>query len=173
MAALTACFEDAGFEDVVTYIQSGNVVFRAAGATRTALVPRIEELLAGEFNYPARIVLRSRSQMAAIVERAPVGFGEGAGYQYDVIFLKEPLRAEAALRDVPRRPDVDDVRPGPGVLYVARPRNELSRSRLTKVVGTPIYQNMTIRSWSTTSRLLALMGRPGEKGKGAGPASAS
>lgn len=160
MAALTACFETAGFEDVATYIQSGNVIFAATGSTATQLVRKIETLLADEFGYPTKVVLRSRSQMRAVVDGAPNGFGTRAGHQYDVIFLKEPLTAKTALRDVPSQPGVDDVRPGRGVLYVARPRNKLSRSRLTSVVGMPIYQSMTLRSWSTTAKLLGMMAGP-------------
>ena len=58
MADLKACLEGDGLEDVVTYIQSGNVVF--SGGSSLTLTDRIEDLLATTFGYEASVVLRSR-----------------------------------------------------------------------------------------------------------------
>jgi uncharacterized protein (DUF1697 family) len=157
MPALKACFEEAGFEDVATYIQSGNVLFRSSGSHKS-LTERLEDLLTATFDYEARVVLRSHAQMRAVVERAPAGFGtEPTTYRYDVVFLKEPLTASVALEKMPTRPDVDEVHPGRGVLYFSRLISRASRSRLSKVVSLPIYQNMTIRNWNTTTTLLRMM----------------
>ena len=74
MPALKACFEENGFEDVATYIQSGNVLFLVrAGAPE--LTDRIEAMLAQAFDYVPIVVVRSRRQMRAIVDGAPKGFG--------------------------------------------------------------------------------------------------
>jgi uncharacterized protein (DUF1697 family) len=71
MPELKACFEVGGFNEVVTYIQSGNVLFRSAGSGSAALARRIEEMLTSTFGYRGSVVLRSRAQMRAVVERAP------------------------------------------------------------------------------------------------------
>lgn len=56
-----------------------------------------------------------------IVTRAPEGFGDHpAKYRYDVIFLKEPLTASAALKSVPTKQGVDRAHAGSGVLYFSR-----------------------------------------------------
>ena len=158
MPALKACFEANGFEDVATYIQSGNVLFRSAGSGTAALARRIEELLTTTFGYPARVVLRSHGQMRGVVEGAPKGFGsDPATYRYDVIFLKEPLSAKAAIGSVPTNPTVDTAHAGTSVLYFSRLVSRASQSRLSKVVSLPIYQSMTIRNWNTTTRLLRMM----------------
>lgn len=158
MPALKACFEAEGFADVVTYIQSGNVLFRSSGSG-SALARRIEAMLAETFrDYRANVVLRSRAQMRAIVDGAPKGFGaDPTGYRYDVIFLKEPLTSKAALDVVPTRPDVDEAHAGRGVLYFSRLTSRASQSRLGKIVSLPIYQRVTIRNWNTTTALLRMM----------------
>jgi len=169
MPALKACFEAGGFEDVATYIQSGNVIFRTPRSGSAALSRRIEELLAGSFDgYPASVVLRSRGQLRGVVDRAPRGFGsDRAGHRYDVIFLKEPLTAAAALKDVPTMPGVDETHAGTGVLYFSRLTSRASQSRLSRIVSLPIYQRMTIRNWNTTTTLLRMMdGRPGVAARG-------
>ena len=59
------------------------------------------------------------------------------------------------------RPGVDEVWPGKGVIYSQRLSAERTKSRLGKIVGTPPYQSMTIRSWQTTLALLERMEAPG------------
>ena len=159
MAALKACFETNGFENVSTYIQSGNVLFESADSPPGQLTPRIEEMLAETFDYMPTVVVRNRRQMRAIVERAPKGFGaEPKKYRYDVIFLKEPLTATVAMKHLPTNPAVDRAYPGTGVLYVSRLTAKATQSRLNKIISSPIYPSVTIRNWNTTTKLLELMG---------------
>jgi uncharacterized protein (DUF1697 family) len=155
MAALKACFESEGFGDVTTYIQSGNVLFRSARSAREGLTGRIERMLAAAFRYDASVVLRDRKQMTTVVHRAP------ARFRYDVIFLKEPLAAAEAIRDVPTRDGVDQAHAGTGVLYFSRLIAKASRSQLSRIVSLPMYQHMTIRNWNTTTTLLEMMDATG------------
>jgi|SRR6187200_536478 len=158
MADLKACLEGDGLEDVVTYIQSGNVVFGSSRSGLTELTDRIEALLSTTFGYEASVVLRSRSQMRATVDRAPAGFGDDpARYRYDAIFLKAPLTARTAMKSVPTKEGVDRADAGPGVLYFSRLTSRATQSRLSKIVGTPAYRNMTIRNWNTTTKLARML----------------
>ena len=158
MPALKACFEENGFEDVATYIQSGNVLFSSSELGNTALTDRIEAMLADAFDYVPTVVVRSRRQMQGVVARAPKGFGtQPAKYRYDAIFLKEPLSAKTALKAVPTNPAVDTAHAGTGVLYFSRLTAKATASRLNKIVSSPIYPRVTIRNWNTTTKLLSLM----------------
>jgi uncharacterized protein (DUF1697 family) len=160
MAALKACFEAEGFREVATYIQSGNVLFAASRANQRTLTGQIEKALSTSFAYQSRVVVRSFEQMKATVEKAPKGFGrQPTAYRYDVIFLREPLTPDEAMKSVTTKPGVDRVFTGDGVLYFSRLISRAARSRLSRVVGTPAYQNMTIRNWNTTAKLLDLMNR--------------
>ncbi len=157
MTALKACFEEQGFEAVMTYIQSGNVLFRAAGSSEK-LARQIESAMKATFGCTTMVVLRSLEQMRTIVEHAPKGFGAApAKLRYDVLFLKEPLTAASAIKVVPTRPGVDQVYGGKGVLYFARLISKATQSRLSKLVSLPIYKSVTIRNFNTTTKLLQLM----------------
>ncbi len=123
-----------------------------------ALTDRIEAMLAEAFDYVPTVVVRSRKQMRAIVDRAPKGFGtQPAKYRYDVIFLKEPLTAKTAIKGVPTNPAVDAAHAGTGVLYFSRLTAKATASRLSKIVSSPIYPSVTIRNWNTTTKLLSMM----------------
>ena len=158
MPALKSCFEALGFDDVVTYIQSGNVVFASRETRAVGFTQRIEATLAETFGYQATVVVRSRPQMRAVVDRAPKGFGaEPATYRYDVIFLKEPLTARVAMKSVPTNPVVDEAYAGTGVLYFSRLIEKAAQSRLNKIISSPIYPIVTIRNWNTTTKLVKMM----------------
>ncbi|HJU57174.1 MAG TPA: DUF1697 domain-containing protein [Actinomycetota bacterium] len=158
MPALKSVFEAEGFEDVATYIQSGNVLFSSPETKTPVLTDRIEAMLVEAFDYVPTVVVRSRKHMRSIVDKAPTGFGsEPTKYRYDVIFLKEPLTAKAAMKSVPTNPAVDTADAGTGVLYFSRLTARATASRLNKIVASPIYPSVTIRNWNTTTKLLSLM----------------
>jgi uncharacterized protein (DUF1697 family) len=168
MAELGRCFEEAGFTNVATYIQSGNVLFEAAGSQPNRLAPRIEKALVRRFDYDARVVVRTHGQMRTVVDDAPPGFGsQPDAYRYDVIFLREPLDAADAMRHVRTRDGVDSAHAGDGVCYFARLISRATQSYISRIVGLPVYQDMTIRNWNTTVKLKALMDeRQGEGSDG-------
>ena len=86
---------------------------------------------------------------AAIVDKAPDGFGgDPDTYHSDVVFLKAPLTSRQAMRVVELREGVDQAWPGTGVVYFARLSARRTQSRMSRIVGTPEYQQMTIRSWT-------------------------
>jgi uncharacterized protein (DUF1697 family) len=158
MVDLKASFESMGFSDVTTYIQSGNVVFASTEKDDAKLTDKIEKALSKRFNYTSRLVLVARPEMKKIVAGVPKGFGdEPDKYRYDVIFLKEPLTPAKAMEQVRIRAGVDQAHEGKYVLYFSRLISKASSSYLTKIISLPMYQNMTIRNWNTTTKLLAMM----------------
>lgn len=160
MADLAACFERMGFADVETYIQSGNIMFRADEPDSARLTGRIEGALSDAFHYDSRVVVVTHRRLKNVVEGAPRQFGKAASrYRYDVIFLKEPLTARVAMKSVSVKDGVDRAYEGMGVLYFSRLVAKAAQSRLPRIIKLPVYQNMTVRNWNTTTALLALMDR--------------
>ena len=158
MTELRACLESNGFEDVSTYIQSGNVLLSSDEKDRRKLTRKVEDALSEAFNYESRVVLRSHAEMKAIVSKAPKGFGtEPDAYRYDVIFLRDGLSAAEAMNSVSTREGVDQAFAGTGVLYFSRLIERATQSHLSRIVALPVYKDMTIRNWNTTTKLLSLM----------------
>jgi uncharacterized protein (DUF1697 family) len=156
MTDLRAAVEEMGFADVATYIQSGNVLFRAPRQRRDELAVRIETELSRRFGVELKVVLLTAAQLKGVIDGAPRGFGAGS-HLCDVIFLRRPLTARRAFGVVEIREGVDAAWAGKGVLYFSRLASRASGSRLSRLVMRPEYQNMTIRSWSTTTKLHALI----------------
>jgi uncharacterized protein (DUF1697 family) len=157
MVELRAAFEAAGHVDVSTYIQSGNVLF-TSNTPRASLEADLERALERRFGFPMVVVVRSHAQLRSVVTQAPAKFGTRPNtYHSDALFLRSPLTPAQVMKIVKLRDGVDQAWPGRGVVYFARLSAQRTKSRLSSIMGTPEYANMTIRSWATTTKLLALL----------------
>lgn len=160
MADLKLCLESAGYQNVVTYIQSGNVLFEAPKTDDPTLERELERILSETFNhYKAWVTVRSLDDMQRIVDQAPAGFGR-PDYRCDVLFVRSPLTPVDAMKDVMSiglKEGVDTAATGKSVLYFARLADRATSSRLSRIISLPMYQDMTIRNWNTTTKLLAMM----------------
>jgi uncharacterized protein (DUF1697 family) len=157
MADLSACFREAGYRGVRTYIQSGNVVLTADPATGPELEDALERMLKERFDIPFLVVVRSRDELAATIAAAPANHGS-EDLRSDVFFLKHPLDAEAVFADLPElREGVDSVALGPGAIYFSRVAAQASKTRITRLMSMPVYRQMTVRNWRTTTRLLEML----------------
>jgi uncharacterized protein (DUF1697 family) len=157
MADLAECFRDGGYRDVRTYIQSGNVLFTADSATGPALEDVLERMIETRFGIPILVVVRSRDELGATIAAAPPNHGSDE-LRSDVFFLKHPLTAEAAYAELPElREGVDSVALGPGVLYFSRVAAQASKTRIARLMSMPVFREMTVRNWRTTTRLFAML----------------
>ncbi|RLT28327.1 MAG: DUF1697 domain-containing protein [Chloroflexi bacterium] len=159
MAELKQALIEHGCTEVATYIQSGNVVLTSTERAKT-LAESIEQMLIKRFEFDSaliRVLVLTRAQFTSIVEDRPEGFGgQPDRYHSDVIFLMG-VTATEAMRVFNPREGVDAVWPGKGVVYSQRLSAERTKSRLSTIVGTPVYASMTIRNWNTTTKLLELL----------------
>ena len=159
MAELKALLTELGFEDVTTYIQSGNAVVRS-GLTAEQIARTIEEALPKRFKLDSeliRVLVLTRAELEAVVRDRPKGFGDQPDtYHSDAIFLMGVDAAEAMPAFSPKE-GVDRVWPGDDVVYSQRLSAQRTKSRLNRVIGSPVYKSMTIRSWQTTLALLDLV----------------
>ena len=159
MAPLRELLVELGYHDVSTYIASGNVILRS-DRPAADIKREIEAALPKRFRLDSAIVavrVLTHEELRAVVEKKPKGFGEQRDtYHSDAIFLID-IDAATAMAVFGPHPDVDRVWPGDGVIYSQRLSAQLTKSRLSKAISTPLYKSMTIRSWSTTMALLERM----------------
>jgi uncharacterized protein (DUF1697 family) len=155
MADLREAFAELGASDVRTHVASGNVLFRGALGPQT-----LEAGLSERFGIELKAVVMTAARFLAVVDAAPEGFGSPDD-NCDVIFLRRPLTVARAFSLFNPREGIDRVWRGKTVIYHARLAARASGSRLSTIVSFPEYQDMTIRSWSTTRKLAGLLAQRG------------
>jgi len=157
MKSLSECFGAAGYGEVRTYIQSGNVLFASDVASSAELEDDIERMLRERFGTEILTVVRSRAELAATIAAAPTGHGSEELLS-DVLFLKRPFTAAEAMEQLPELNDeVDSIAPGPEALYFSRTVAGSSKSRVHRLRSKRLSQRMTVRNWRTTNRLLEML----------------
>ena len=160
MKSLKTGFERLGYRDVATYINSGNVLFRAAAGTGPALERAIDAMLAREFGVAGKTVVRSHAEMARLVKRIRRAWKHAdPAMRNNVMFLRRAVDSHACLDGVKLQPGVDHVVYCPGTLLWSVPVSASSRSAMVKLSSARIYQEMTVRNLNTTMKVFELMER--------------
>jgi len=159
MAELKKCLEELGFANVSTFIASGNVILQSDKRAEE-IQRQIETILPKAFKLDSeliKVLVLSQDQLQAVVDNRPAGFGDQPDqYHSDAIFLMGIDAAQAMPAFNPRE-GVDKVWAGDGVIYSQRLSALRTKSRLSTMMISPLYKSMTIRSWSTTLKLLGLL----------------
>jgi uncharacterized protein (DUF1697 family) len=151
MAALRSAFEAAGFTDVVTYLNTGNVVFGG-----TATVPALEAVVADAVGFAVPVLLRSGAELAAVVDAVPPAWVATKDDRCEVLFLGREDDDPGVVHQLVHNPEVEELAYVPGAVLWHLDRRRATKSRLTKVIGTDLYRRMSMRSVGTVRKLTAL-----------------
>ena len=159
MSELKICLEKLGFSQVLTYIASGNVIL-GSHESPDKIKTKIEAALSTYFTLDSeliKVLVLTRDQLHAVVDKKPQSFGDHPQtYHSDAIFLID-IDTNQAMSIFSPREGVDKIWKGTGVIYSQRLSSERTKSRLNKIISTPLYRSMTIRSWNTTTKLLQIV----------------
>ena len=156
MDMLKQCFEEMGFSDVKTYIQSGNVIFSTQDNDKRKIAETIENQLLKTFSIETTTAILTSDELMEVVEKAPNNFGsEPEKFRYNVWFLLPPVTAEI-ISNIRLREGVDLLWAGKNAIYTSRLTSQMGRSYFSKIMQTPVSKIFTIRNWNTTRKLLEL-----------------
>jgi uncharacterized protein (DUF1697 family) len=157
MKGLKAAFEAVGMTCVRTYINSGNVVFKTDAADGMRIAAALEAAIVERFGFPVRVLVRDVDEIRAVLKALPADWANDEKTRCDVYFLWDAVDRPSILAELPFDPEIEDVRYTPGAIISHIDRANVRRGRLPKVLGTPLYQQMTIRNCNTARKLLELM----------------
>jgi uncharacterized protein (DUF1697 family) len=156
MPALRDALDAAGFDDVRTYLQSGNVILSSRAKPNDA----VRRLIADEFGLDIAVITRTRAQLARIVERNPLARVAKDPKRYQISFLdskpsREVVRRIEQTADAKERVVVDGRE-----IYAWHPET-IARSKLWALLaGQSLGVTATARNWTTVQKLLELADAP-------------
>ncbi|CAM4169233.1 DUF1697 domain-containing protein [Lacicoccus alkaliphilus] len=157
MKTLKKTFENAGMEDVATYINSGNIIFTDEGTPKVHLPGVLEQAIREDFGLDIRVLIRSKDEIEAINDALPDSWKNDKGMKSDVLFLWEDIDDPALLEDLKIHPEFDTVIYKPGAVLWSVMKVNAGKSGITKMVGTEIYRHMTVRNVNTFRKIHNLM----------------
>jgi uncharacterized protein (DUF1697 family) len=155
MADLRALMHALGYADARTLLQSGNVVYTSADPPAEA-GRRIQEAVERELGVDADVIVRTRDQLADVVDRDPLARHVTDPRRYHVVFLAEPPDA-GALRDL----DAAAYEPERFAVHGSEVYVWLPEGAQNARLGHAFWEKRlgvrgTARNWNTVEKLLAI-----------------
>ena len=156
MDALRTLCEAIGVTGPKTYLQSGNVVFRSS-LDRSVLAKRIEDGIRKATGFEAKVILRTASEMRAVIAANPFTTGPQPDPRaFLVAFLGGEIGKDARTLLSRLKIDSEELHFGSHELYLYLPDgiagSKLSNALTEKKLGV----NVTARNWNTVSALLEM-----------------
>jgi uncharacterized protein (DUF1697 family) len=159
MAGLRSVLTDAGFDNVTTHLQSGNVVLRSSKRSGTAVAKEIEQLVGSEFAVNADVMVRTEPELAKIVKGNPLARGGTGPEKLHVAFLKGRPKAAATLALAGSTFGDDEFVVRGTEIYLRYPNgvagSKMNTAVFERALGTP----GTVRTWKVVTRLNELAGQ--------------
>lgn len=156
MVDLKKLFESLGFENVVTYIQSGNVIFKASETlTENEIITKIDSSILNKYNFQVPIIILNKSELKKTISNNPF-IKEDYLEKIHVTFLAE-LPTESALGSIKKidySPDKFEII-GKSV-YIFCPNGYGSTKLSNSFFESKLKVKATTRNWKTTNKLLEI-----------------
>ena len=157
MAKLKICFEELGFESVRTYINSGNVVFRAVKTPNKRLEAKIGAAITKTFDLNVMVLVRTQAEMEQLLKSLPSSWQNPEGLRFNMIFLHSDVDDSKVLDQLEVKPEVEEIHYRPGCVLWSAYTSNITKSKVKKVIGTSLYKQMTIRTLNTIKKLESIM----------------
>ncbi|PAF30463.1 DUF1697 domain-containing protein [Paenibacillus sp. 7516] len=160
MKQLKETFEQAGMQDVVTYINTGNIIFadHQERIQANAEISKIlEQAITAEFGLEIRVVVRNMNEMQTVLQALPEEWTNDEQAKSDVMFLWDEVNDVSVLDKLPLKPEVGTLIYVTGAILYSVSREDAARSGMNKLVGSSVYKYMTVRNVNTTRQIYKLM----------------
>lgn len=155
MKELKKLSEKLGFQNVSTYINSGNLFFESE-EKENAIISALEKWIEKHFGFTVPIVLRNQSQIEAVCAAIPKNWTNDDTMRTDVIFLWNEVNNPDVIKETKRK-DVDTLIYVDGAIIWWLDRNDYAKSGMHDFISTRVYKHMTARNVNTTRKILEIM----------------
>ncbi len=154
MDELRGLCEGLGFEDVKTYVQSGNVIFKAAKTSSLDLAKKIEDKLHADFGFAVSVIVRTPEEMSTSIRKNPFLKQKGIDTsKLHVTFLSEAPAKPAWKRLDGLTSGRDQFRWSGREIYLYCP-DGYGTSKLTNNVFEKLLSvRATTRNWNSLNKI--------------------
>lgn len=156
MKKLKALMEKVGCTNVVTYINSGNVVFSSPEEV-SVIRQKVEKALEKEFTCAIPTLVKTAKEIRAIADAIPVEWKNDTAHRADIAYLFEDVDSKKIIADLPVRTEYMDIRYVKGAVFWHIDRKNYTKSHLNKLISHPLYQRMTVRNVNTACKLAEMV----------------
>lgn len=159
MPELKKMFENSGYQDVTTYINSGNVIFSSETEDKEEIKKICESAITNQFSLNIIVTVISAKDLSAALNNAPAWWDRDEQSKHNAIFVIPPATATEIMNEVGiAKEKYEQVGYYGQVIFWSAPIKTFSKTRWSKIVGKSAYNSVTIRNANTAKKLLQLSG---------------
>ena len=155
MSELKLLFEKLGFIDVITYINSGNVIFTSIGDLEKEIGEKCEKAINEQFNLNIPILVISLQDLSDALINAPIWWDKDKQSKHNAIFVMPPITSKEIVDQIGTS-EYEQVYCYKNIIFWSAPIKTFSKTKMTRMTSTPIYNSVTIRNANTTKKLLQI-----------------
>lgn len=157
MSELKELFKQNGFQDVVTYINSGNIIFSSNNSDEKKLKEECEILILDKFKLSIPVLVISFHDLLTAINSAPLWWDQDKDSKHNAIFILPSITVDEVFSEVGEiKPEYEKVDYYGRIVFWSAPIKTFSRTRWSKVVGSSAYDSITIRNAKTVKKILQL-----------------
>lgn len=156
MTVLKSLLIKAGYSDVMTYINSGNIIFSSPMIDEIKHQSVIELIVLNHFDVKTKVLVMSKAEFNKIHEMIPSHFDNNDVLKSDVIFYYKDI-TKSLVSTISYNEDVVEVVNLEDALIYCVSRENQSQGGIDKVMGKKVYQYITIRNVNTVRKLSELL----------------
>jgi uncharacterized protein (DUF1697 family) len=153
MLELMGVFQTIGYENVQTYIQSGNVVFSSDEKVVAKIKARIKTEILGKMGFDPTVLILSPKQLLDAIFHNPFPTNEGKALHF--FFFESQINQASAKSLKTLQGPTEEFKLGEKVMYLYAPEG-IGRSKLASTVEKKLDTLVTARNWNTVSKLAAM-----------------
>ncbi len=157
MKQLKSVFEEVGMQNVITYINSGNIIFESDINSPVTIAGKLEAAIEQTFGFFVKVLVRDKKNILAIATALPDEWVNDTTMKCDVMFLWEKVAKKDVMSGLNIKPDIEDVKYVEGTILWRVDKENVTKSGILKLIGTDLYAHMTIRNCNTLRKLVVLM----------------
>ncbi|HHV85426.1 MAG TPA: DUF1697 domain-containing protein [Petrimonas sp.] len=156
MKKLKTTFESLGFTNVITHINSGNIIFESNSIQQGNITAKVEKAIKNDFQLDLNVLVKDINSIVRIFENLPATWVKDKTMRTDVMFLWEKFDFPEVIEKLRTNP-VDNIKYVPGALLWNVEGENYSKSGMLNLMGTDLYRNMTIRNVNTFRKIHQIM----------------
>lgn len=159
MAELKSGFTVLGFSDVVTYLNSGNVVFSSTVDDENVLSSQINAMIKDRFDLEIPVFIILQESLAKLLNRAPDWWGSENKEIYDnLIFLMAPLTYEDFYDEIGSpKAEYEMVQHDENAVFWSFSRKDYQKTNWwSKTARANISDRITIRTANTVRKIAGM-----------------
>lgn len=154
MRELATLLEEVGYKNVITYIQSGNVVFDSSSRSRSRITDDISLAVSNRFGFAPKVMLLTAQELQDAIAHNPFPSDDGKALHF--LFLETQPDNPKIERLNAVKANSEAFMLGDKVFYLYAPEG-VGRSKLAVSVERCLGVAATGRNWSTVSRLASML----------------